>query len=94
MNHKKELEKIFTQQSLKWSLNVGYQMQTLTHHQAMRLLEVKPMIFHRWLNGKLAAPINKLDLIKRCAYGDLNRPYRRIKYFAQLTMPDVEEYDF
>lgn len=90
MNHKMKIQKIYTQHSLAWSLKVGGHMGTLTSNQAARLANVKPVVFHRWIFGKLAAPMSKLEKIKKCAFGEFNRCHRKIKYYSQSQMADID----
>lgn len=84
------LKKLYTQHSLEWSLKVGNHLGTLTRYQAMRLVNVKPVTFHRWLSGKLAAPENKLEKIKSCAFADFRRRPRKIAHLSRVAEADVE----
>lgn len=90
MDNKIRLKKLYTQHSLQWSLKVGSQLGTLTRDQAVKLVNVKPVIFHRWISGKLAAPAIKLDKIKRCAFAELRRPYKKTRRLNQETESDIE----
>jgi hypothetical protein len=90
MKNKRKYKKLYTQQSLKWSLKIGDYLGTLTPHQAVKLVNTKPAIFHRWMSGKLAAPVNKLEKIKSCAFAEFRRRHRKALRLQRITASDVE----
>jgi hypothetical protein len=90
MKNKRKYKKLYTQHSLNWSLKIGDHLGTLTPHQAVRLVNTKPVIFHRWLSGKLAAPVNKLEKIKSCAFAEFRRRHRKVSRLQRITISDVE----
>lgn len=90
MINKRKYKKIYTQQSLKWSLKIGEHLGTLTPYQAVRLVNTKPSIFNRWLTGKLAAPASKLEKIKSFAFDKFKRGYRKASRLKRVTASDVE----
>ena len=90
MKNKRKYKKLYTQNSLKWSLKIGDYLGTLTPHQAVRLVNAKPAIFHRWMSGKLAAPVSKLEKIKSCAFAEFRRRHRKASRLQQVTASDVE----
>jgi dsDNA-specific endonuclease/ATPase MutS2 len=75
--NKNRIEKLQTQYSLEWSLKIGEYLGTLTLQKAIKLANVRPDIFHRWLSGGLAAPAEKLDIIKQHAYAALRTRQRK-----------------
>jgi hypothetical protein len=77
MRNKSRIEKLQTQYSLKWSLKIGAYLGTLTRQKAIKLADVKPAIFQRWLFGALVAPASKLDRIKQHAYAALRTGPRK-----------------
>lgn len=90
MKNKRKYKKLYTQHSLKWSLKIGDYLGTLTPHQAVRLVNAKPAIFHRWMSGKLAAPVSKLEKIKSCAFAEFRRRHRKASRLKRVTASDVE----
>lgn len=90
MDNKIKFKKIYTQYSLKWSLKIGSHLGTLTRDQAPKLVNVKPAIFHRWISGKLAAPVSKLDKIKSCAFAEFRRRHRRVMPLKPVSESDLE----
>jgi hypothetical protein len=89
MRNKSRIEKLQTQYSLEWSLKIGAYLGTLTLQKAIKLAEVKPAIFHRWLIGALAAPASKLDRIKQHAYAALRTVQRKRR--KQHHVADTDE---
>lgn len=87
MKHTRKMRKLHTQYSLQWSLKVGHHLGTLNHHKAIKLVNVKPSIFHRWMSGKLAAPKVKLDRIKCYAFDAFRKRHRKS---ANLGLPVAE----
>lgn len=90
MKNKRKYKKLYTQHSLKWSLKIGDHLGTLTPYQAVKLVNTKPAIFHRWMSGKLAAPVNKLEKIKSCAFAEFRRRHRKTSRLKRVTASDVE----
>lgn len=90
MKNKRKYKKLYTQHSLKWSLKIGDYLGTLTPHQAVRLVNAKPAMFHRWMSGKLAAPVSKLEKIKSCAFAEFRRRHRKVSRWQRVTTSDVE----
>lgn len=90
MGYATTFKKIHTKYSLNWSLKIGSHLGTLDYYQAARLANVKPAIFHRWVSGKLAAPVKKLDKIKCCAFDEFPRRHRRATRLTQVTQSDIE----
>jgi hypothetical protein len=78
MNNKTKMRKLQTQYSLQWSLKIGDHLGTLDSQKAIKLANVKPAIFQRWISGKLAAPNNKLERIKHCAFDTVRKRHRKI----------------
>ncbi|MGQ2966664.1 hypothetical protein [Methylophilus sp.] len=85
MQNKSRIEKLQTQYSLEWSLKIGAYLGTLNLHQAIKVANVKPAIFHRWISGSLAAPADKLDSIKQHAYAALRTPQRKRRKQHQIA---------
>jgi hypothetical protein len=71
------IAKLHTQHSLQWSLKIGGYLGTLNRQKAIKLVNVKPVVFHRWISGALAAPANKLHHIKQHAYAALRARQRK-----------------
>ncbi len=46
-------------------------------NNAIRLANVKPAVFHRWVSGKAAAPSCKLNCIKHHAFATLRIKHRK-----------------
>lgn len=90
MKNKRKYKKLYTQHSLKWSLKIGDHLGTLTPYQAVKLVNTKPAIFHRWMSGKLAAPVSKLEKIKSCAFAEFRRRHRKTSRLKRVTASDVE----
>lgn len=90
MKNKTKIKKLHTQYSLQWSLKVGDQLGTLNMHKAIQLAKVKPIIFQRWVSGKLAAPVNKLDQIKHHAFAIIRQKHRK-KINHTLLIEEDEE---
>lgn len=90
MKNKRKYKKLYTQHSLKWSLKIGDHLGTLTPSQAVRLANTKPVIFHRWVSGKLAAPVSKLEKIKSCAFAEFRRRHRKATRLNRVTASDLE----
>lgn len=90
MKNKGNYKKLYTQHSLKWSLKIGDHLGTLTPYQAVKLVNTKPAIFHRWMTGKLAAPVNKLEKIKSCAFAEFRRRHRKTSRLKRVTASDLE----
>jgi hypothetical protein len=72
MQDKNRLKKLHTQYSLIWCLKIGEYLGTLSINELRQLLDVKPETIERWLSGKQAAPVIKLNIIKKRAFA----PYR------------------
>ncbi|MGP1718185.1 MAG: hypothetical protein ACTS9Y_13475 [Methylophilus sp.] len=89
MQNKSRVEKIHTQHSLNWSLKIGKYLGTLNLQKAIKLANVKPVVFHRWISGALAAPANKLERIKHHAFAVTRRKPR--KQLNQLKINDTDE---
>lgn len=72
MKQQKERDRFSTQSSIKWFLDVGYHLGTLTETQARRLAGVNRTTFDRWLRGESSAPRPPLNY---CGFMPLaNRP--------------------
>jgi len=78
MKKTRKVKQLQTQYSLQWSLKVGHYLGTLNHHKAIKLVNVKPVIFHRWISGKLAAPENKLGKIRYYAFDTFRKRHRKL----------------
>lgn len=85
MRSKIKARKLHTQYSLQWSLKVGDHLGTLNRGTAIKLVNVKPVIFYRWISGKLVAPANKLERIKCHAFATANKQYRKVTYRKPRT---------
>ncbi|WP_379055701.1 hypothetical protein [Methylophilus luteus] len=85
MRNKSRIEKLQTQYSLEWSLKIGAYLGTLTRQKAIKLADVKPAIFQRWLFGALAAPADKLNRIKQHAYAALRTRQRKKRKQHQVA---------
>jgi hypothetical protein len=79
------IAKLHTQHSLEWSLKIGGYLGTLNRQKAIKLVNVKPVVFHRWISGALAAPAEKLDIIKQYAYAALRTRQRKRRKQPQIA---------
>jgi hypothetical protein len=77
MKNKIKIKKLHTKCLLNWSLKVGDQLGTLNKHKAIKLANVKPAVFHRWVSGKVAAPSCTLNRIKHHAFATLRIRHRK-----------------
>jgi hypothetical protein len=84
------IAKLHTQYSLEWSLKIGGYLGTLTRQKAIKLVNVKPVVFHRWISGALVAPADKLDHIKQYAYAALRARQRKRPKQNQIADTDAQ----
>mgnify|MGYP001213505440 CR=1 FL=1 len=70
MKQQKERDRFSTQSSIKWFLDVGYHLGTLTETHARRLVGVNRTTFDRWLRGESSAPPAALELLRLHAFGE------------------------
>ena len=90
MNTRKRIRKLHTQHSLQWSLKIGHHLRTINQQKAIQLANVNPTTFHRWISGKLIAPVIKLDKIKHHALALPKRKHRKIVRLKLTTAFDEE----
>jgi hypothetical protein len=89
MKNKIKIKKLHTQCLLNWSLKVGDQLGTLSKPKAIKLANVKPAVFQRWVSGKMVAPSCKLSRIKHHAFATFRIRHR--KKLNQCMAVDLDE---
>jgi hypothetical protein len=92
MQNKKQLKKLHRQYTLLWCLKVGDALGTLSMSTISSQLDVKPVVFQRWLSGVQMAPEAIINLIKTRAFAPY-RMNRRKKVLRAYPCDDAYEPD-
>lgn len=88
MQHKSALIKINSRLTLLWYVKVGEHLKTLRMQQLPQLIDVKPVIVQRWVNGKLAVPNQELHKIKTIALSPYRKQTRKKNMEIEKRLPD------